>query len=81
VVGIDLVQNQDKFLAEMEVASVYAGKRMARQVGLESPLKRNSTTCRATDGSFSYTRQCRAVITAGEWQVETPDHGQEAATS
>jgi len=40
------VQNQDKFLAEMEVASVYAGKRMAPQVGKAM----NKRTIRIVDG-------------------------------
>jgi hypothetical protein len=29
----------------------------------------NSATCKATDGSFSYEKQCKAVLTDCEWIV------------
>jgi hypothetical protein len=36
---------------------------------LKTPANVSSTTYRATDGSFDYGKQCKAIVTAGEWQV------------
>jgi uncharacterized membrane protein len=35
----------------------------------KAPVKLHSTTYSATDGSFRYIRQRRAIIMAGDWQV------------
>jgi hypothetical protein len=37
--------------------------------GSKAPANVYSTRYSATDGSFGHRKQCKAVLTAGEWQV------------
>jgi hypothetical protein len=58
-------------------SNVFVFNNMAERVGFESTCNVYSTRYSATDGSFGHRKQFKAVLTAGEWQVDfstSPKH-------
>src|ERR1700686_1889753 len=54
-----------------------AGNVGGSEWGSKAPANVYSTRYSATDGSFGHRKQCKAVFTAGEWQVDfstSPKH-------